>query len=138
MHPIFRRVSLLATYLGCWLVVGALLAALLTQFGLGSVEALALMWPLCLVYAFVCLSPWYICRATPIRAGAILRVLGASGLAAVVSAALWLALARLWIGVLGLIGPFAAAAERYDQQLPLVFAVGVLLFLLSMALHYAF
>jgi two-component system, LytTR family, sensor histidine kinase AlgZ len=138
MHPIFRNARYLASYVSGWLIIGVLLAAVLTRLGLGWMEALALMVPLCFLYAFVCLSAWYVSRATPLRAGAILRVLASSGLAAVVSAALWLALARVWITMLGLAAPFAAGTDRYDQQLPLLFAVGVLLFLVSIAFHYAF
>jgi two-component system, LytTR family, sensor histidine kinase AlgZ len=138
MHPILRNARYLVSYLGGWLIIGVLMAAVWTRIGLGWLESLVLMLPLCLLYAFVCLSSWYICRATPLRAGAILRVLASSGLAAVVSAALWLALARAWVATLRMFDPFAASAPRYDQQFPLLFAVGVLLFLVSAAFHYAF
>jgi two-component system sensor histidine kinase AlgZ len=64
-------------------------------------------------------------------------VLASSGLAAIISGALWLLLARAWIAVLGSLGPFAPAVEQYDRQLPFLFAVGVLLFLGAIAVHYA-
>jgi LytS/YehU family sensor histidine kinase len=63
-------------------------------------------------------------------------VLASSGLAALTASAAWVALARGWIAILGLTPAFAATAVRDDQQLPLLFAVGVLLFLLAIAVHY--
>ena len=53
MHPILGRAERLAAYLAAWLVVCVLLAGVFTRLGLGWIEALALLLPLCLVYAFV-------------------------------------------------------------------------------------
>ena len=75
MHPILGRIDRLAAYLAVWLSAGVLLAGLYTRFGLGWIEALALLSPLFLVYAFVCLSAWYVSRATPLTTSSILRVL---------------------------------------------------------------
>ena len=50
-----------------------------TRFGLGWIEALALLAPLFLVYAFVCLSAWYVSRATPLTTSGAARVLGVVG-----------------------------------------------------------
>ena len=66
MHPILGRIDRLAAYLAVWLGADVLLAGLYTRFGLGWIEALALLSPLFLVYAFVCLSAWYVSRATPL------------------------------------------------------------------------
>lgn len=137
MHPILSRVERLAAYLGTWLVAGVVLAAVFTRLGLGWDESLALLLPLFFVYSFVCLSSWYISRATPLDTSSRLRVIATSGFAALVSGAGWLALARLWIGVLGETSMFRASAARYDQQMPVLFALGVLLFLLALAVHYA-
>jgi two-component system, LytTR family, sensor histidine kinase AlgZ len=137
MHPILGRVERLAAYLGAWLIVGLLLGGVFTRLGLSWSEALALLLPLLFVYSFVCLSAWYVSRATPLSTSGLFRVLSTSGLAAAVAGAVWLALARLWIGVLGDVPAFAASTARYDQQMPFLFAVGVLLFLLALAVHYA-
>jgi len=136
MHPTLGRTERLAAYLTAWLIVGVLLAAVLTQLGLSWAESLALL-PLFLVYSFVCLSAWYVSRATPLSTSGIFRVLSSSGLAAVVAGAVWLALARLWVGALSLMSAFAGSSAHYAQQMPFLFAVGVLLFLLALAVHYA-
>jgi hypothetical protein len=136
VHPILGRVNRLAAYLAAWLIVCVLLAAVFTRLGLGWLEALAFLLPLCLVYAFVCLSAWYVSRATPITTSSILRILGSSALAASIAGGLWLGLARVWVGALATTAAFAPSSDRYGQQLPFVFALGVLLFLLALAVHY--
>ena len=135
MHPILGRIDRLALYLGVWLTGCVLVAGVFTRFGLGWTEALALLVPLFLVYAFVCLSAWYVSRATPLTTSGALRVLMSSVLAAAFASGLWLGLTHAWMAVLSLTA-FAPAADRYAQQLPFLFAFGVLLYLLSLAVHY--
>ena len=136
MHPILGRAGRLALYLVAWLTLCVLLAGIFTRFGLAWTEALALLAPLCLVYAFVCLSAWYVSRALPLTPGSVPRVLASSVLTAAFASGLWLGLAHGWIAVLGLTDAFAPAADRYARQLPFLFAIGVLLFLLALAVHY--
>ena len=137
MHPILRRVGWLAAYLAVALGAGVLVSGLSSRFGLSWPEALALLEPLFLVYAFVCLSAWYVSRASPLTTtSSVLRVLGSSVLASVFAAGLWLGVTQLWIAALGTTAAFAQAAGRYRQQLPFMLAIGVLLYLLSLAVHY--
>jgi two-component system sensor histidine kinase AlgZ len=135
MHPILGRIDRLAVYLASWMGACVLLAAVFTRLGLTWLEALALLVPLYLVYAFVCLSAWYVSRATPLTASRQ-RVLVSSAVSAVFASGFWMGLTRGWIAALGTTAAFAAATERYLQQQPLLFAVGILLFLLSLAVHY--
>jgi LytS/YehU family sensor histidine kinase len=137
MHPILGRLDRLAPYLAVWVVAGVLVAAVLTRLDLAWGEALVLVVPLFLVYAFACLSAWYVCQALPLRGGSMVRIGASCGLAALTASAAWLAIARAWIVVLSLTPAFAPASMRYEQKLPLLFAVGVLLFLLAITIHYA-
>ncbi len=136
MHPILGRIDRLAAYLAVWLCAGVLAAGLFTRFGLDWGEALILLAPLFLVYAFVCLSAWYVSRATPLTTSSMLRVLVSSLLASTLASGLWLGLTNVWIAALNTTAAFAPAAGRYAQQRPFVFALGVLLFLLALAVHY--
>ncbi len=68
MHPILGRVNRLVVVPGRWTIAAVLVAAVLTRLGLAWVEALVLLLPLFVVYAFACLSAWYVCRAMPLRA----------------------------------------------------------------------
>jgi two-component system sensor histidine kinase AlgZ len=137
MHPILGRASRLASYLAVWILGGVLVAAVLTKLEFGWVEALAWLLPLFVVYAFACLSAWYICRAFPLRTTSLFTVFASSGLAALTASALWNAIARAWIAGLSGVSPFAGSTAQYEQQLPLLFAVGVFLYLIASAMHYA-
>lgn len=136
MHPILTRPERLALYTGAWAVVGALIAGTLSRQGLSFPEALILVVPLFLVYSSICLSAWYVCRAVPLRSSGAIRVVTASMLAAAVAGGLWLGLALLWINVLASIPELASTAERYRQQIPLLFSAAILLFLLALAVNY--
>jgi two-component system, LytTR family, sensor histidine kinase AlgZ len=136
VHPILGRIDRLAAYLVVWLCAGVLAAGLFTRFGLDGSEALALLVPLFLVYAFVCLSAWYVSRATPLTTSSVLRVLVSSVVASTFASGLWLGITNAWIAALNMTAAFAPAADRYARQLPFLFAIGVLLFLLALAVHY--
>ena len=56
----------LLVYLVAWQLLGLLLTMGLRQ-GASWVEAAAFFLPLCAIYAFVCLSAWYLCRAFPMN-----------------------------------------------------------------------
>ena len=89
--------------------------------------------PLCLAYGVVCLASWYVCRAFPLLgAGTVGRVLLAHGTAAAFTSAIWVAVAQAWSWTVA-----GFAAWTRDATL-LLFAAGVLLFLLSSAIHYVF
>lgn len=137
MHPLLSRASRLAAYLAAWVIGATLLVLLMTRLGPGWFEAFVFLLPLLVVYAFVCLSAWYVCRAQPVHSLTLPRLFGSSVAASVVAASLWLAMARVWTFVLSTTDIFGGSAERFDAQLPLVFVLGSLLYLLSIAGHYA-
>ena len=67
MHPIFSRRDWLVGYLAATGVGAALLAMLLGVAGaLPWAKAGELAVPLALLYAFECLTPWYLCRMLPL------------------------------------------------------------------------
>ncbi len=134
MHPLFGRISPLAAYLGLWLLVGLGAAlALVLRGGWTPEGGLVTAIPLCLAYGIVCLAAWYVCRAFPLGgAGSTVRVLLAHGAAAAFTSTVWVALAQAWSRVV-----VDHATWTRDGTL-LLFAAGVLLFLLSSALHYVF
>jgi two-component system, LytTR family, sensor histidine kinase AlgZ len=93
------------------------------------VEAAELAAPLTLVYAFVCLTPWYLCRQLPLGATHPLKIALDHGGAAVLATA-------LWIGAAQLLGRVLDIGSRGQAVIPYLAAVGLLLYLLSVALHY--
>ena len=136
MHPILVRLDRLGGYLALWCVVGVLESSVLTQQGLTWPEALVQVLPPLLVYAFVCLSAWYVCRATPLATSDVPRVLTASMVAAWVGAALWLALNEAWLATLESMPELASITPRFRAQVPFLFVVSVMLYLLVLSVHY--
>lgn len=136
MHPILARTERLALYLAGWLIVSVLLGTVVVLQELTWVEALVFLIPSSIVYGFICLSAWYVCRGTPPNANNGARALASASLAAVLASGFWAGLTHLWINVLTSFPTFAPAEIAYRRQTPLLFASGVLLYLLAVAVHY--
>ena len=136
MHPILARGRPLALYLGMWMLVGSLLGALLAgEAAITWPQAALVALPLAFVYAFVCLSAWYVSRGMPLVATSAPRILATAIVAAAMSGAGWLLIARGWMGVLSARGVVSGGAESpaFDAQL---FGIGALLYLLALAVSY--
>ncbi len=136
MHPILARGSRLALYLGLWVLVSALLAQLMAgRVGLSWRQAALVALPAALVYAFVCLSAWYVARSLPIKTTGTWRILLTGLLTSLLSSAVWLAIARFWLSLLVARGWLPESARGGGYQ-SLIFGFGVLLYLLSLAVGY--
>jgi hypothetical protein len=136
MHPLIAGQGRLSLYLFLWAPFALLLAYLLVMTGgLGWTEAAALSFPLSLFYALICLAPWYMCRVLPLDGSPALKILGNHFAAAIVAGLIWIVLAKGLGLALGRY-LFPRLNERFSKQLPLLFGIGVLIYLLSVALHY--
>jgi len=138
MHPIIARRERLIPFMLAWMGVGVLLAThLQASPRLGWGESLILALPWTAVYGFFSLSAWHICRTFPLSgSGTTLRLLGAQVAAALFSSALWIFLGRAWSLLLARDQRLQEIPESYDSQVPLFFGIGVLLYLLAVAVHY--
>ena len=137
MHPILTQRGRLLLYLVAWSPIAALLAALLVFAGnLSWAEALALAAPLILIYSFLCLSAWYLCRTFPLQDTNFLKLLGVFTPAALLSGSLWTAIGWMWAMMLSSIPLFARITDRYAVQSPLFLGTGTLLFFLAVLVHY--
>ncbi len=131
MHPIFEKKTWLAAYLGMWLVLGVMLAGLIHFPGdISWRDALILAEPLLLFFAFVCLTPWYMCRQMPLGSTNAFKLFANHLGAAVLANALWMQMARVIVRLLDLGDRFRAEATT------VLAAMGFLLYSLSVALHY--
>ena len=136
MHPLIAGQGRLSLYLLAWVPLALLMAYLLTLTGgLVWAEAVSLSLPLELFYAMVCLAPWYMCRALPLGESRTLKVFGKHLVAATVAGLTWIVLAKGLAVALGRYF-FPGLNERLTKQLPLLFGIGVLVYLLSVSLHY--
>jgi len=128
MHPILASGRRLLLYLLAWVPIVALLAYV--SWAAGGVswsDTAAAVGPGCLIFSFVCLSPWYICRTRPMDLSNVPALMATFGAAAATGGLLMAGLARL----------AAYALKHPAPQLPLLFGMGALLYLFSVGLHYA-
>jgi len=136
MHPLIARQGRLLLYLLAWSPLALLLAYLMVMMGgLGWLEAGTLSLPLALFYALICLTPWYMCLALPLGSAQTFQIVGKHLAAAIAAGLMWIVLAK-GLGLAFGHYFFARLNERFSPQLPLLFGIGVLLYLLSVALHY--
>jgi len=147
MHPILSHRLRLTLYLASWLGVGLLLAGVLrVVVGWSQARAALEAVPMALLYAFMCLSAWWVCRAAPLGRTPTLRALAIVFGAAVLSTALWGVAATVWgrVGAAVLAGaaPGAFAPPGLDptevraRVLAVFTTAGVPLYLFSAAIHY--
>ena len=138
MHPILGQLRRLALYLLAWVPLAALLAYLLdVTGGLAPGAAVAVAFPLCLIYAFVCLSAYYSCRATPFDRSTISRLVITHGTGALVASGIWILVARILTYGLARTYTFAGIDQSFPRQIPLLLGTGILFYLLSIDLYYA-
>jgi two-component system, LytTR family, sensor histidine kinase AlgZ len=131
MHPIFEKKVWLAVYLGIWLVLGVMLAGLIHFPGdVSWRDAIIVAEPLVVFFAFVCLTPWYMCRQMPLGSTNGFKLFANHLGAAVLANALWIQMARVIVRLLDL-------GDRFQTEATTVLAaMGFLLYSLSVALHY--
>jgi hypothetical protein len=137
VHPILESRQRLTLYLLAWLPIAAILTVVLKRGFASWLEAALVVAPMSLLYAFMCLSAWYVCLAAPMRDQTVLRLLTTLSIASVVSSGVWFAAGEVWVLA---IEPWtdlpAGLSDRYTLQFTTVFLNGVLLFLLAAAVHY--
>lgn len=137
MHPILSRIGRLGLYLLAWVPLAAMLVYLLASSGeMRWLEAGALVAPLCLLYAFICLSAWYSCRSTPLGRATLTRLLSTHLIAAALVSFLWTQAASALASGLSRLAGFKGLDQRFAPHVPIFFAAGLLLYLLSVAFHY--
>ena len=130
MHPIFGNRSTFAAYVAVWSALAISLADLLhVTAAISWQDALLLSGLLCVLLAFMCLSPLYTCRSLPLASTKRWQVGFQQAGAAILVSALWVACARALANVLNItLGP----------SVSILILMSLLLYFLSIALHYMF
>jgi two-component system sensor histidine kinase AlgZ len=137
MHPILARPWRLAAYVAIWIPLGVLLAALLAlQRALGWRDAVLVAVPMSVAYGFLCLSAWYVTGGSPLERVGAIRVALTAVSSAFISSAVWLLLARGWMGLIVSIAGRADVPGSFRTGAPTFFGFGFLLYLLAMAASY--
>jgi len=137
MHPIFAQRERFLLYLAAWLVLAGLLCLLfVTMNAFTAAEVVALLLPMSLVYAFMCLAALYLCRTFPVQQTPFFKLLPTLLAASFLTSSLWIVLGKGTAAALARVAAFDGVEARFDAALPLLFGIGVLLFLLSIVVHY--
>src|SRR5262245_59176049 len=137
MHPILAHPWRLAAYVAIWIPLGVLLATLLAlQGALGWTDALLAAVPLSVAYGFLCLSAWYVTRGSPVDRADAWRVAATAIVSSFLSSAVWLLLARGWMGLIVSLTRREDVQTGFRTGAPTVFAFGFLLYLLAVAVAY--
>ena len=137
MHPILASPGRLAAYIAIWLPLGILLAALLALQGVfGWTRAAVVAVPLSISYGFLCLSAWYVTGGSPVERVGAARVAVAAIGSSLLSAAVWLLIARGWLALIGGLAQWPDINASFRAAAPTLFGFGFLLYLLAMAVSY--
>ena len=137
MHPILFQRERFLLYLSAWGVIAVILAALAVKSStLTWGESFLMTIPMSLLYAFICLTSFYLCRAFPLRNTGYPRLFGIYLLASMLSSGLWIMATRGWGFMLheGFVFPLLTGTN--ESIVHLFFLNGILLFLLSVFMHY--
>lgn len=136
MHPILSSFRKLGLYLLGWSPLVVLVADQLKSSGLALNEAIALAIPLSLLYAFICLSSWWLCRILPLGGRGLERALTTLLAASVVASALWIVIARGLAAALSGLHLLSSPRGLLLRAAGNLFGLGVLLYLLTVAMDY--
>ncbi len=137
MRPFFAgRLRLLAlgfVWFGLWAMLTAVVGGLQNRpFG----ATVAFTAPLIVLYAFVCQSARWVCRANPFDRTPTLKLLGALGLATIQASLLWVVAAAAWDLFLTRRLHLAPGQEGLPGDLAVVWVAGIVLYAQALAIHY--
>jgi two-component system, LytTR family, sensor histidine kinase AlgZ len=137
MHPLLTR-NRLGLYLLSWIPLTGILVFVMASGGaLSWLDSSVIAVPLCVVYAFVCLSAWYTAKSAPIQRESALRLIAVHSLAAAVVSYFWMGFGWVLVAALSKTSAFQGLDRRFAPQAPILFGAGYLLYLLSVASQYA-
>lgn len=139
MHPLFRPPTRMLLYLLTWIPVGVALSLVLQLLHpRPPADRLWITGPMVLLFAFECLSPWWILKGeTPGRGPWGRLILKLSG-ATLATACGWVLMGSIWYWKMGQYFHRPVTPAVRAQDLMVFFLAGLLIYALSAALHVAF
>lgn len=136
MHPIFRSRNGLQAYVAVCLSFALLVGFVLNvAAGLSWVESACITVPLVVMLAMACLLPWYTCRSLPLESTPQWKLISHHLIAAIFVSAVVPGVTRVAALLLAHLMPGLGA--RLRSVLPVISGMVFLIYLLSVALHYA-
>ena len=139
MHPLFADTRHLLWYIAVWIVIGNAIASMLVTGGNVPLQnAVFFCVPVCVLYGFLVMSAYYVCRALPLTRRRMLRLLVTYGITSVISGLLLLFICKVWSGAGFLIDADWSRFDLADRSRATVFGLGVGFYLLSILIHDVF
>jgi sensor histidine kinase YesM len=137
MHPLFAHRKWVALYLIGWLLGGVLLALFFTMLRPRPLlHAMEFAIPLNLIFGFVALSAWWVCRSNPLSGPRPVRIFTTQMLAAIQVSAAWFVAASLWGVVMARAVSETVSRAEILQDAGSLFLLGLPLYLVSAVVHY--
>src|SRR2546426_2500163 len=131
MHPLLTR-NRLGLYLLGWIPLAAILVLLMASGGsLSWLESSVIVIPLCVVYAFICLSAWYTAKSAPIQRESALRLIAVHSVAAALVSYFWMGLGWVLVASLSKTSAFQGLDRRFCPPPRILFGAGYPPFFLS-------
>lgn len=136
MHPIFSDINRLLGYLCTWLLIGSLVAVLMVA-GDACTWASAFLFaiPIFLLYGFVAISAYYVCRSLPLKQRRLPRLVMTFGSTSLISGALLTEVCVAWIKIMASLDTDWSTIDFSRRLQAAVFGIGVVLYLLSIFGH---
>jgi two-component system sensor histidine kinase AlgZ len=135
MHPILRDKDVFSGYITGFLVIGLMLGFVAAVSAhLNWIEVSALMVPITLVLALVCLSAWYVARSHDLKTTPDWRLGLTFLLAAMCASTLVMGFGHFWVWVLDHF--FVGIRDRFRSAVPVLAGMFSLVYLLAIVLHY--
>jgi two-component system sensor histidine kinase AlgZ len=135
MHPLLQNRNSLFAYLFAWIPLGAMLGVVIAGAGhLDGRATLAVVAPVTMLLAVVCLSPWYLCRSLPLNSTPQWKVLAYHSVAAMLASSLVLLVVPFLLQLLIRFRP--KIEQQFEPAMRVLAGMCFLLYLLSVALHY--
>src|SRR3989442_8169189 len=136
MPPLLTR-NRLGLYLLGWIPLAAILVLLMASGGsLSWLESSVIVIPLCVVYAFICLSAWYTAKSAPIQRESALRLIAVHSVAAALVSYFWMGLGWVLVASLSKTSAFQGLDRRVAPHTRLLFRPGYPFSFLSLASQY--
>jgi sensor histidine kinase YesM len=135
MHPIFKSRTGWLIYAAVWIQVGAMLSFVLSIYGhMRLRDGMVLTFPVTVLLAIVCLTPWYTCRALPLNRTTPWKVLVNHVVTAGLASSIVMGVIQLAVGIGSRLSP--TLVDRLQVVTPVLASTIFLCYLLSIALHY--
>jgi two-component system, LytTR family, sensor histidine kinase AlgZ len=135
MHPVFRSKNGLLFYLAPWVPVGLILTLMITVAGrLTWPQAVSITAPVTFLLACVCLAPWYVCRALPLRSAPRWKLFTYQVVGAMWATAIVMAFAHVLVRMLDRLLP--GLAQGFHSTAPVLAGMVDMIYVLAIALYY--